>query len=76
MLKECTIRTIFGELPGYAVTAGRDVAEAIERQAQYGSIYSMWMCAGTSGSWPNAGSSRVREKATTGFPRRSGTIFL
>ncbi len=33
--EECTIRTIFGELPGYAVTAGRDVAEAIERQAQY-----------------------------------------
>ena len=34
-VEECTIRTIFGELPGYAVTAGRDVAEAIERQAQY-----------------------------------------
>jgi len=34
--KECTIRTIFSELSGYAVTAGRDVAEAIERQAQYG----------------------------------------
>ena len=33
--EECTIRTIFGDLPGYAVTAGRDVAEAIERQAQY-----------------------------------------
>jgi DNA polymerase I len=33
--KECTIKTIFGELPGYAVTAGRDVAEAIERQAQF-----------------------------------------
>ena len=32
--EECTIRTIFGGLPGYAVTAGRDVAEAIERQAQ------------------------------------------
>jgi DNA polymerase I len=32
--EECTIRTIFGELPGYAVTAGRDIAEAIERQAQ------------------------------------------
>ena len=74
--KECTIRTIFSELSGYAVTAGRDVAEAIERQAQYGSIYSMWMCAGINGSWPNAGSSRVREKATTGSPQRSGTIFL
>jgi DNA polymerase I len=34
--EECTIRTIFGNLPGYAVAAGRDVAEAIERQAQYG----------------------------------------
>jgi DNA polymerase I len=34
--EECTIRTIFGGLPGYAVTAGRDVAEAIEKQAQYG----------------------------------------
>ena len=34
-VEECTICTIFGELPGYAVTAGRDVAEAIERQAQY-----------------------------------------
>src|SRR5208283_4799505 len=32
--EECTIRTIFGALPGYAVPAGRDVAEAIERQAQ------------------------------------------
>ncbi len=34
--EECTIRTVFGELPGYAVIAGRDVAEAIEKQAQYG----------------------------------------
>jgi DNA polymerase I len=34
--EECTIHTIFGELPGYTVTAGRDVAEAIEKQAQYG----------------------------------------
>jgi len=34
--EECTIRTIFGDLAGYAVTAGRDVAEAIEKQAQYG----------------------------------------
>ena len=33
--EECSIKTIFGELPGYAVTAGRDVAEAIERQAQF-----------------------------------------
>ncbi len=32
--EECTIRTIFGEFPGYAVFAGRDVAEAIEQQAQ------------------------------------------
>jgi len=35
-MEECTIQTIFGGLPGYAVTAGRDVAEAIEKQAQYG----------------------------------------
>jgi DNA polymerase I len=33
--KECTIRTIFGDLPGYAIYAGREIAEAIERQAQY-----------------------------------------
>jgi DNA polymerase I len=33
--EECTIRTIFGDLPGYNIFAGRDVAEAIEEQAQY-----------------------------------------
>lgn len=33
--KEEVIRTLFGELTGYAVYAGRDIAEAIERQAQY-----------------------------------------
>lgn len=33
--EECTIRTIFGNLPGYSVCAGRDVAEAIEQQAQF-----------------------------------------
>src|SRR5208337_1786472 len=33
--KECTIRTIFGDLPGYAIYAGRDVAEAIEQQAKF-----------------------------------------
>jgi len=33
--EECTIRTIFGEFPGYAISGGRDVAEAIEQQAQY-----------------------------------------
>jgi DNA polymerase I len=33
--EECTIRTIFGNLPGYKVFAGRDIAEAIEEQAQY-----------------------------------------
>jgi DNA polymerase, archaea type len=33
--EECTIRTIFGNLPGYSVYAGRDVAEAIEQQAQF-----------------------------------------
>ena len=73
--KECNIRTIFGELPGYAVAAGRDVAEAIERQAQYGSISSTWTCVATSGSWPNAGSFPAPGKMTTGSPRRSGTIF-
>ena len=74
--EECTIRTIFGKLPGYAVTAGRVVAEAIEKQAQYGSISSTWTCAGTSGSWPSARFSRALRKVTTGSPRRSGTIFL
>jgi DNA polymerase I len=33
--EECTIRTIFGDLPGYSVYAGRDVAEAIEQQAAF-----------------------------------------
>jgi len=33
--EECTIRTVFGESPGWAILAGRDVAEAIERQVQY-----------------------------------------
>ena len=33
--EECTIRTIFCDLPGYSVCAGRDVAEAIEQQAQF-----------------------------------------
>ena len=34
--EECTIRTIFGEISRVIwSTAGRDVAEAIERQAQY-----------------------------------------
>jgi len=32
---ECTIRTVFGELPGYAVYGGREIAEAIEKQAQH-----------------------------------------
>jgi DNA polymerase I len=32
--EECSIRTVFGELPGYAVSAGREIAEAIEKQAQ------------------------------------------
>jgi len=31
----CTFATIFGELDGYAVYAGREVAEAIERQTQF-----------------------------------------
>jgi DNA polymerase I len=33
--EECTIRTIFGDLPGYSVYAGRDVAVAIEEQARF-----------------------------------------
>ncbi len=33
--EECTIRTIFGDLPGYSVYAGRDVAQAIEQQARF-----------------------------------------
>ncbi len=33
--EECTIRTLFGDLPGYSVYAGRDVAEAIEQQAAF-----------------------------------------
>jgi DNA polymerase, archaea type len=33
--KEDTIHTIFGDIPGYSVYAGRDVAEAIERQASF-----------------------------------------
>ncbi len=33
--EECTIHTIFGDLPGYSVYAGRDVAEAIEQQAAF-----------------------------------------
>jgi DNA polymerase I len=33
--EECTIKTIFGEFPGYSVYAGRDVAEAIEKQANF-----------------------------------------
>ncbi len=32
-VRECTFRTVFGELAGYRITAGRDVAEAIERQS-------------------------------------------
>jgi len=33
--EECTIRTVFGSLPGYRVVADRMVVEAIEEQAQY-----------------------------------------
>jgi len=33
--EKCTIRTIFRDLPGYSVYAGRDVAEAIEQQAKF-----------------------------------------
>lgn len=32
---ECMIKTIFGELSGYEVYGGRQVAEALEAQAQY-----------------------------------------
>jgi DNA polymerase I len=33
--EECTIHTLFGDLPGYSVYAGRNVAEAIEQQAAF-----------------------------------------
>jgi len=33
--EECTIRTLFGDLLGYSVYAGRDVAEVIEQQAAF-----------------------------------------
>ena len=33
--EECTIHTLFGDLPGYSVYAGRDVAEAIEQQSTF-----------------------------------------
>jgi DNA polymerase I len=33
--EECTIHTLFGDLPGYSVYAGRDVAETIEQQAAF-----------------------------------------
>jgi DNA polymerase I len=33
--RECSIRTVYGECEGYSVPAGRDVAEAIERQTGY-----------------------------------------
>jgi len=33
--EECTIHTLFGDLPGYSVNAGRDVAETIEKQAAF-----------------------------------------
>jgi len=34
-VEECTFTTVLGELPGYQITAGREIAEAIERQTQY-----------------------------------------
>ncbi len=33
--EECIIHTLFGDLPGYSVCAGRDVAETIEKQAAF-----------------------------------------
>jgi DNA polymerase I len=33
--KVCSIHTLFGDVPGYAVCAGRDVAEAIEQQTTF-----------------------------------------
>jgi DNA polymerase I len=33
--EECTIRTLFGDLLGYSVYAGRDIAEVIEQQAAF-----------------------------------------
>jgi len=33
--EECTIRTVFCDLAGYSIHGSRDIAEAIEKQAQY-----------------------------------------
>jgi DNA polymerase I len=33
--EECTIHTLLGDIPGYSVYAGREVAEAIEQQAAF-----------------------------------------
>jgi DNA polymerase I len=34
-VEECRFRTIFGELEGYRIQAGRDVAKKIELQTRY-----------------------------------------
>jgi DNA polymerase I len=34
-MKECCIKTIYGELDGYAIQAGREVAEKIEQQTRH-----------------------------------------
>ncbi len=34
-VEECIFSTIFGTLPGFRITAGREVAEAIEQQSRY-----------------------------------------
>ena len=73
--EECTIRTIFGDLPGYAVTAGRDVAEAIERQAQYEVELFNVDVRRDQRFMAERGIFPVQGKVTTGSPRRSRTIL-
>lgn len=34
-VEECTIRTVYGEWEGYRVAAGREVAEAVERETRF-----------------------------------------
>ena len=34
VVEECEFSTIFGTLPGFRITAGREVAEAIEQQSR------------------------------------------
>ena len=73
--EECTIRTIFGELSGYAVTPGRDVAEAIERQARFEVDLFNVDVRRDQRFMAERGIFPWREKATTVLPGRLRTIF-